>query len=88
MNQAHLIRRMDRHLYDNLALVLEVEIPPKPDGASESSSGVDCGICYAYRMQDQLPTRLCGKCSQPFHVKCLYEVCLSFYYIFFILVSP
>ncbi len=35
-----------------------------------------CGICYAYRLDTQIPDQQCedARCTQPFHQTCLYEV--------------
>ena len=35
-----------------------------------------CGICYAYRLDAQIPDQVCedSRCAQPFHQTCLYEV--------------
>ena len=40
---------------------------------------VACGICYAYRLDAQIPDQVCedSRCAQPFHQTCLYEVCNS-----------
>ena len=37
---------------------------------------VACGICYAYRLDAQIPDQVCedSRCAQPFHQTCLYEV--------------
>ena len=37
---------------------------------------MECGICYAYRLNDAIPDKACDdpRCSQPFHNTCLYEV--------------
>jgi len=61
-------------LLTNLERVLEVEFPSKTDSEKEDWS-VDCGICYSYRLGDQLPTKSCddSRCCQPFHLTCLYE---------------
>merc|ERR1712013_607403 len=59
---------------DNLERVLGVEFPSRTDSAKEDWS-VECGICYSYRLGDQLPTKTCddSRCCQPFHLTCLYE---------------
>ena len=40
---------------------------------------VACGICFAYRLDAQIPDQVCedSRCAQPFHQTCLYEVCNS-----------
>ena len=37
---------------------------------------VECGICYSYRLGDEIPDQACDdpRCGQPFHHSCLYEV--------------
>lgn len=37
---------------------------------------MDCGICYAYRLDGAIPDQVCddSRCGQPFHQACLYEV--------------
>ena len=37
---------------------------------------MECGICYAYRLNDLIPDKACddSRCGQPFHSLCLYEV--------------
>ena len=61
-------------LLTNLERVLGVEFPSRTDSAKEDWS-VECGICYSYRLGDQLPTKTCddSRCCQPFHLTCLYE---------------
>lgn len=40
------------------------------------SFSMECGICYAYRLQSAIPDQVCNdpRCGQPFHQVCLYEV--------------
>jgi len=61
-------------LLTNLERVLGVEFPSRTDSAKEDWS-VECGICYSYRLGEQLPTINCddSRCCQPFHSTCLYE---------------
>ena len=37
---------------------------------------VECGICYTYRLGNEIPDEACDdpRCGQPFHHSCLYEV--------------
>lgn len=37
---------------------------------------MDCGICYAYRLDGAIPDQVCddSHCGQTFHQVCLYEV--------------
>ena len=41
---------------------------------------MECGICYSYRMELEIPDEVCSdtRCGQAFHRSCLYEVCYSF----------
>jgi len=61
-------------LLTNLERVLGVELPSRTDSAKEDWS-VECGICYSYKLGEQLPTISCedNRCCQPFHETCLYE---------------
>ena len=40
---------------------------------------MECGICYAYRLNDLIPDKACddSRCGQPFHSLCLYEVIIQ-----------
>ena len=40
---------------------------------------MECGICYAYRLNDLIPDKACddSRCGQPFHSLCLYEVIIE-----------
>lgn len=62
---------------ENLERVLEVTLP-KPeeeDGADGEGNMLECGICYAYRLDDALPDIACdlAECSKPYHRACLVE---------------
>jgi len=37
---------------------------------------VECGICYAYRMEEEIPDEVCNdsRCQQAYHKSCLIEV--------------
>ncbi|CAL8255205.1 unnamed protein product [Lota lota] len=58
----------------NLQDVLEIEFP-SPATHEKSSFSVECGICYAYRLETAIPDQVCNdpRCGQPFHQACLYE---------------
>jgi len=61
-------------LLTNLERVLGVEFPSRTESAKEDWS-VECGICYSYKLGEELPTKTCddSRCCQPFHQSCLYE---------------
>jgi len=58
----------------NLERVLGVEMPGPADSNREEW-GVECGICYTYKLEDRLPNKTCDdtRCCQPFHDNCLFE---------------
>uniref|UniRef100_A0A6Q2YKV2 E3 ubiquitin-protein ligase FANCL n=1 Tax=Esox lucius TaxID=8010 RepID=A0A6Q2YKV2_ESOLU len=58
----------------NLRDVLEIEFP-SPATHEKSSFSVECGICYSYRLNSDIPDQVCNdsRCGQPFHQACLYE---------------
>ncbi|XP_068183580.1 E3 ubiquitin-protein ligase FANCL isoform X2 [Antennarius striatus] len=64
----------DFSVFHNLRDVLEIEFP-SPATHEKSSFSVECGICYAYRLEDAIPDQVCNdpRCGQPFHQACLYE---------------
>ncbi|OCT79725.1 hypothetical protein XELAEV_18026534mg, partial [Xenopus laevis] len=61
-------------LLQNLKDVLEIEFPPR-SSVEKSDFSMDCGICYAYRLDSAIPDQVCDdpRCGQPFHQACLYE---------------
>ncbi|XP_001510934.1 E3 ubiquitin-protein ligase FANCL [Ornithorhynchus anatinus] len=61
-------------LLQNLKDVLEMDFPSRAT-LEKSEFTMDCGICYAYRLDGAIPDQVCdnGKCGQPFHQACLYE---------------
>lgn len=68
----------DLGMADNLERLLEVKLPgPEASEAmtGEETFSVECGICYSYKLGNALPTEVCDndRCSQPYHVECLYE---------------
>lgn len=70
------IRRWDENdsLLFNLKSLLEIDFP-SPSSTAKEDFCVECGICYAYQLENEFPDILCGdeNCSQPFHHTCLYE---------------
>lgn len=66
---------------ENLERVLEVTLPKleKEDGADGDGNILECGICYAYRLDDIVPDIACdlAECSnfglKPNHRACLVE---------------
>lgn len=48
---------------------------PSPSTTKKEDFSMECGICYAYRLNDLIPDRACddSRCGQPFHSLCLYE---------------
>lgn len=67
-------------LLTNLERLLDIEFPAQASSAREDW-GVECGICYSYRLGGQgelggeLPTQSCedSRCCQPFHPTCLFD---------------
>ncbi|XP_072121373.1 E3 ubiquitin-protein ligase FANCL isoform X1 [Mobula birostris] len=58
----------------NLKGILEIDFP-SPTTHEKFSLGMECGICYAYRLASSIPDQVCDdpRCGQPFHQECLYE---------------
>ena len=64
----------ERPLADNLERILEIDLPlPISEESEADHLNLDCGICYVYKLQESIPTEVCDKCTQPFHIECLYE---------------
>ncbi|XP_054846321.1 E3 ubiquitin-protein ligase FANCL [Eublepharis macularius] len=61
-------------LLQNLKEVLEMDFPSR-ETLEKSDFSMDCGICYAYRLDGAIPDQVCddSRCGQPFHQACLYE---------------
>ncbi|XP_053102559.1 E3 ubiquitin-protein ligase FANCL isoform X1 [Hemicordylus capensis] len=61
-------------LLSNLKEVLEIDFPSR-ETLEKSDFSMDCGICYAYRLDGVTPDQVCddSRCGQPFHQACLYE---------------
>nr|XP_057919607.1 E3 ubiquitin-protein ligase FANCL [Doryrhamphus excisus] len=64
----------DSGVLQNLQDVLEIQFP-SPATHEKSTFSVECGICYAYRLEAAIPDQACSDphCGQPFHQICLYE---------------
>uniref|UniRef100_A0A7N4Q180 FA complementation group L n=1 Tax=Sarcophilus harrisii TaxID=9305 RepID=A0A7N4Q180_SARHA len=64
----------ENSLLQNLKNVLEIEFPVRAT-LEKSDFTMDCGICYAYRLDGAIPDQVCDnfQCGQPFHQTCLYE---------------
>ncbi|XP_051831280.1 E3 ubiquitin-protein ligase FANCL isoform X1 [Antechinus flavipes] len=64
----------ENSLLQNLKNVLEIEFPVRAI-LEKSDFTMDCGICYAYRLDGAIPDQVCdnSQCGQPFHQTCLYE---------------
>lgn len=58
----------------NLKEVLEIDFPV-PSTHEISNLSMECGICYAYRLDSAVPDQVCddSRCGQPFHQACLLE---------------
>lgn len=61
-------------LLENLQLLLGVAFP-SPTNTKKEEFSVECGICYAYRMEAEIPDEICNdtRCAQAFHKTCLIE---------------
>lgn len=61
----------------NLERVLEITLPLPVDKNAEDGeeSMLECGICYAYRLEESTPDVTCdlAECSKPYHRSCLVE---------------
>uniref|UniRef100_A0AAR2ITC7 RING-type domain-containing protein n=1 Tax=Pygocentrus nattereri TaxID=42514 RepID=A0AAR2ITC7_PYGNA len=68
------LRNPDCSVLQNMKDVMEIEFP-SPATHEKSSFSVECGICYAYRLDSAIPDQVCNdpRCGQPFHQACLYE---------------
>lgn len=61
-------------LLSNLKEILEIDFPSR-EALKQSDFSMDCGICYAYRLEGAIPDQVCDdpRCGQPFHQACLFE---------------
>jgi E3 ubiquitin-protein ligase FANCL len=62
----------------NLETVLSLTLPPPRDATRQASAedmGLECGICYTYRLDDSVPEVACDRaeCARPYHRPCLTE---------------
>ncbi|KAK3591555.1 hypothetical protein CHS0354_041597 [Potamilus streckersoni] len=64
----------DRSLLDNLQMLLGITFP-SPSNSKKEDFSVECGICYAYRLEMEIPNEVCNdaRCGQSYHQSCLYE---------------
>ncbi|KAJ1969857.1 hypothetical protein IWQ62_000355 [Dispira parvispora] len=64
----------DRSFCDNFQAYLGVPLPSPVQGNTNEQT-IECGICYSFQVDDQVPDQMCSndKCSQPFHGSCLVE---------------
>lgn len=64
----------EKPIVENLEALLEKQFPSRQTTKKEDFS-VECGICYAYRLDNAIPESACddARCGQPFHNSCLYE---------------
>lgn len=62
---------------ENLERVLAMTLPRREEeaGSTQEDMTLECGICYAYRLEDAVPDVLCdlAECSKPYHRACLVE---------------
>tara|TARA_B100000795_G_C22797293_1_gene440012 strand:+ start:1867 stop:3093 length:1227 start_codon:yes stop_codon:yes gene_type:complete len=72
-------RTWDRNLTvrNNMERILGQSFP-SPATSSKSDFSVECGVCYAYRLDDGngttlLPDTTCESCGQHFHANCIGE---------------
>lgn len=61
-------------ILENLERLLEKKFP-SPQTTKKEDFSLECGICYAYRLDNAIPESACDdpRCGQPFHTSCLYE---------------
>ncbi|CAH1792405.1 unnamed protein product [Owenia fusiformis] len=64
----------DTSLLENLQTLLGRKFP-SPSNSKKEDFSTECGICYAYRLETQIPDQVCddNRCKQPFHQTCLFE---------------
>ncbi|KAL5008113.1 hypothetical protein ScPMuIL_013694 [Solemya velum] len=64
----------ERSLLQNLELLLDIKFP-SPKTSEKEEFSVECGICYSFRLETEIPDEACNdtRCRQPFHRTCLYE---------------
>ncbi|XP_070590885.1 E3 ubiquitin-protein ligase FANCL isoform X2 [Erythrolamprus reginae] len=64
----------ENSLFENLKEILEIDFPSR-EALEKTDFSMDCGICYAYRLDGAIPDQVCddSHCGQCFHQVCLYE---------------
>ncbi|XP_034283218.1 E3 ubiquitin-protein ligase FANCL isoform X3 [Pantherophis guttatus] len=64
----------ENSLLKNFKEILEIDFPSR-EALEKSDFSMDCGICYAYRLDGAIPDQVCddSHCGQSFHQVCLYE---------------
>ncbi|ESO94180.1 hypothetical protein LOTGIDRAFT_118527 [Lottia gigantea] len=74
LNENLLLWDLNKSLLSNLETVLDVTFP-SPTNSKKEDFSVECGICYAYKLELSTPDIVCDdkRCSQAFHQHCLYE---------------
>ncbi|XP_041353339.1 E3 ubiquitin-protein ligase FANCL-like isoform X2 [Gigantopelta aegis] len=65
---------VESSLLSNLEKLLDRSFP-SPSNSKKEEFSMECGICYAYRLEREIPDKVCddSRCGQPFHRSCLYE---------------
>lgn len=80
---AQLKKNMNSNLYqwdpegdllENLQTLLDITFP-SPTTSKKEEFSMECGICYCYKLDTELPNEVCNdvRCRQAFHHACLYE---------------
>ncbi|XP_063427895.1 E3 ubiquitin-protein ligase FANCL-like [Mytilus trossulus] len=62
------------NLLENLQSLLDI-IFPTPTTSKKEEFSMECGICYSYKLETELPNEVCNdsRCEQAYHHSCLYE---------------
>lgn len=62
---------------ENLQCVLEIELSKqeREENGMSVGEGGECGICYAYRLEEAIPDVACdlAECGKAYHLQCLVE---------------
>src|SRR5437660_445523 len=76
-----LFRDLSLNIRQNLENTLEINLP-QSSLSSEINYEIECGICYAYHLENSIPEHSCNntKCGRLFHQICLSEVKKFYYY--------
>ncbi|XP_052273732.1 E3 ubiquitin-protein ligase FANCL-like isoform X2 [Dreissena polymorpha] len=61
-------------ILDNLGRLLNVTFP-SPATSTKEEFRLECGICYSYRLEEEIPSEVCNesRCQQVFHQTCLVD---------------